>query len=58
MKKIISAILLVVNIQGMGHTQDINGAADWRDDILRAREDLIDKTIIETIRIYFIGFPC
>jgi tetratricopeptide (TPR) repeat protein len=43
MKKIITAILLVVIIQGIGHTQDINGEADWRDDILRgldtARQD-------------------
>src|SRR6266487_2544509 len=43
MKKIITTILLVVIIQGIGHTQDINGAADWRDDILHgldtARQD-------------------
>ena len=35
MKKFITAIFLVVVIQGIGYTQDINREAQWREDILR-----------------------
>ena len=47
MKKFITAIFLVVVIQGIGHTQNINGEADWHKNILH----ILDTARQDTTRV-------
>ena len=51
MKKFITVIFLVIVIQRIGYTQDINGESGWHKDILHN----LDTTTQDTSRVLLIG---
>src|SRR6266496_4550492 len=57
MKKIITAIFLLIAIHGIGYAQDVNGESDWHEDILHrldtARQDTSRVLLIIELANYF-----